>query len=40
MFDARPPARPPDHQHRQSNNQVSPRENLVNKSENKSNHTN
>ena len=34
MFDARTPARPdarlPDHQHPQSNNQVPPRENLVN----------
>ena len=28
---ARLPARPPDHRHPQSNNQVSPRENLVNK---------
>ena len=31
MFDTRLPARPPDHRHPQSNNQVSPRENLVNK---------
>ena len=29
MFDARPPAHPPDHRHPHSNNQVSPCENLV-----------
>ena len=30
MFDARMPARPPDHRHPHSNNQVSPCENQVN----------